>query len=256
MTKRQKFVLSSLILASGFLFLQFVDTDFRYHVIAGLVLLSVVFAFLSLRDGLDLNAELLVLILPGFFTAGVGLFYFLLPPNKIIGIPVLILYAIGVYALLLTANIYTVAASRTIGLLRAAHAVGFLLSLLTAFLLFDTLLSLRLNFAVNGLSVFILSLPLFLHGFWSIELEERISQEVLLMSGVFALVLGQIASVLSFWPVTVAVGSLALTTVVYLGLGLGQAKLQQRLFAKTTREYFLIGAVVFLTMFLTARWAG
>lgn len=257
MTKRQKFVLSSLLLASGFVLVQyFVETGFRYQTIGLLTLLTVIFSGWSLKDGLGRNATLLALVLPTFFTAGVGLFYFLLPTTIISAIPVLFLYVLGIYALLLTSNIYTVASARTIALLRAAHAVGFLLTLLSAFLLFDTIFSVRADFWVNGLAVGLVSFPLFLQGFWSIDLEHRLNSEILFPGIALAGVLGEIAAILSFWPVTVPVASLALTTVLYVGLGTGQAKLQQRLFARTTKEYFFVGAVVFLTMFLTARWAG
>lgn len=256
MTKRQKFVLSSLFLAIGFFLTQFVDLSWKYQAILGLSLFSVLLSVWSLSGGVGKNATALVLVLPAFFTAGVGLFYFLLPSTLLTRIPILILYALGIYALLLTANIYTVSTARTIALLRAAHAVGFLLTLLSAFLLFDTILSLRWDFWANGISSFLVALPLFLQGFWSIELEEKINRELLHLSLVAALVLGEIATVLSFWPITVPVGALAWTTVAYIILGLGQAKLQQRLFAKTVREYLFVGIAVFITMFLTAKWGG
>ncbi|MAG59329.1 hypothetical protein CMO96_00880 [Candidatus Woesebacteria bacterium] len=256
MTKRQKFVISSLLLVSGFFLIQFVDFDLRYQAIAGLTALSLVLTFWALREELGKDATLLALILPSFFTAGVGLFWFLLPTTLFIRIPILILYALGVYALFLTSNIYTVATDRTIALLRAAHAVGFLLTLVASFLLFDTVLSLRADFWVNGISAALISLPLLLQGFWSTELERSLSREVIYLSAGLALIVGQFATILSFWPVTVPVGALALTTVLYVGLGLGQAKLQQRLFDKTIRQYLLVGLIVFVTMFLTARWGG
>lgn len=260
MTKRQKFVLTSLVLAFGFFLVQFVEFEYHYPAIAGLTLAALSLCAWALKDGLSRNATLLTLVLPTFFTAGVGLFYFLLQTSGIVAIltriPVLIIYALGIYALLLTSNIYTVATVRTIQLLRAAHAVGFLLTLVSTFLLFDTVLSLRQPFFVNAFAMGLLSYPLFLQGLWSIELEGKLSREVKSVSLGFSLVLAQIAAILSFWPITVPVASLALTTVVYVGLGLGQAKLQQRLFSKTIREYFLVVLAVFVTMFLTAKWGG
>lgn len=256
MSKRQKFVLSSIILALGFFLIQFVGFERRFLAIGTLTLLSVGLSFWGLREGLGRDASLLTLILPAFFTAGIGLFYFLLPATILTRIPVLVLYALGTYALLLTSNIYTVATIRTIALLRAAHAVGFLLTLAAAFLLLNTLLSLRSSFWVNGVGGAAISFPLFLEGLWSIELERKLSREVLAVSLGFAALVGEIATILSFWPVSVAVGALALTTVVYVLLGLGQAKLQQRLFEKTIREYLLVGIIVFITMFLTAKWGG
>lgn len=256
MTKRQKFVLTSILLALGFFLTQFVDLSLKYHAITGLAVFSLALPLWSLRGGIGRDATALVLVLPALFTAGIGLFYFLLPSTLITRIPILFLYAVGIYALLLTANIYTVSTARTIALVRAAHAVGFLLALVTGFLLFDTLLSLRWDFWANGGVSFLIALPLLLQGFWSIELERQLSKEAFYLSLVTALVLSEIAAVLSFWPVSVPVGALALTTVLYISLGVGQAKLQQRLFAKTIREYLLVGAAVFATMFLTAKWGG
>ncbi|KKU80845.1 MAG: hypothetical protein UY08_C0008G0012 [Candidatus Gottesmanbacteria bacterium GW2011_GWA1_47_8] len=236
--------------------MQFFAIGLRYQVISGLTFMTLVFAVWALRDGLGRNATLLGLVLPTFFTAGVGLFYFLLPASVLSAIPVLVLYAIGIYALFLTSNIYTVATLRTIALLRAAHAVGFLLTLLTAFLLFDTIFSLKLNFGFNSLGTALIAFPMLLQGFWSIDLEHKLGKDVLYSALGGAVVVGELAMILSFWPITVPVASLTLTTVLYVVLGLGQAKLQQRFFARTIREYFLVGAVVLLTMFATARWAG
>lgn len=270
MTKRQKFVASSLLLLGGFFGVQFVDFSYRYFAIGALTLISLVISSWALKEGLRRNATLLVLVLPTLFTLGAQLFYLgletssfpsvsIMPPEYfkiVVQAVVHLVYAVGIYALLLTANIYTVAAARTIQLLRSAHAVGFVLTLVTTFFLFNTLWSFREWFWFNGLTTALVSFLLFLQGFWSVELEEQPSQEVLQLSGVWALVVGEIATILSFWPITVSVASLSATTAVYVGLGLGQAKLQQRLFAKTVKEYLLIGAIVSVTMFLTARWGG
>ena len=265
MTKRQKFVLSSLLLAAGFLGIQFVDFDYRYLSVGGLVFFSLLLCLWALKDGLGKNATLLSLVLPALFTGGAVLFFlglgdspFFLSLHEIfkIGIRILLVavYVIGIYALFLTSNIYNVATARTIQLLRAAHAVGFVLTLVTAFFLFNTILSLRPDFWFVGVGMGLVAFPLLLQGFWSIELEHSISREILYLSIGLSLVVSEIATILSFWPVTVPVGSLALTTILYMGLGLGQAKLQQRLFDKTVREYLLIGLFVFVIMFFTANW--
>lgn len=270
MTKRQKFVLSSLILLAAFFGVQFLDFSYRYYSIAGLAALSLLLSVWALKDSLSKNATLLVLILPVFFTFGVQIFYLgldlsvfpgflIFPPEYTIYFVKILMHAtyiIGIYALLLTANIYTVAAARTIQLLRSAHAVGFVLTLVTGFLLFNTIWSLRQPFWFNGISMGVISFLLLLQGFWSIELEEKIGRDLLGLTSGLALVVSQISIMLSFWPVTVSVASLAVTTAVYVLLGLGQAKLQQRLFSKTVKEYLFIGTIVATTMFFTARWGG
>lgn len=199
---------------------------------------------------------LLTLILPALFTAGVGVFWFLLPTSIFTRFPIIIFYGVGIYVLCLTSNIYTVAAIRTIALLRAAHGVGFVLTLVTSFLIYDAILSLRTLLPITWASVTALSFPLFFQGLWSASLEKEFSKDLVIYSALFSLIMGEIALSLYFWPVTVVVGSLFLTIAVYMLLGLGQAKIEGRLFSQTVREYLIVGVLVFIGMFFATRWGG
>lgn len=255
MSKRKRFILTSIILSLGFIGIQFLQNDLRFPAIGVLGLSTIGLFYWSLKEGLGRNMTLLTLILPTLFTLGVGVFWFLLPTNLLTRVPVLIMYGVGIYVLCLTMNIYTVSASvRTIALLRAARGVGFVLTLLTAFLVFDAIFSLRVFVAINALLVLIFTFPLFLQGFWAVELPEKFSKEVVVLSLVSALVCAQVIAALYFWPVTVVVGSLFLTATFYVLLGLGQSKLEGRLFSQTVREYLLLALFVFIGMFFATRW--
>jgi len=253
MTKRQRFVITSLLLSIGFVAMQIYGQN-RFITIAGLGVLTAVLFIWSLREGLGLNFTLLTIVLPVFFTLGVGLFWFLLPANIYAQIPIVFIYGLGIYALCLTANIYTVSAIRTIALLRAAHGVGFVISLFTLFLVYDAVLSLRANILFNGGMVAILSFPLFYQSFWSVGLKKIFGKEILTISLISSLIMGEIALSLYFWPVTLVVGSLFLTVAGYVLMGLGQAKLEGRLFTQTIREYLILGTLVFVGMFFATRW--
>ena len=254
MSKRQRFVISSALLSLGFVGLQFLEGSWRYSGIGGLALLTIILFAWSLKEGLSKNLTLLTLVLPAVFTLGVGLFWFLLPSSIIAKIPIVILYGLGIYALCLTANIYTVAAIRTIALLRSARGVGFVFTLLTAFLVFDTILSLKAQIWVNFILVVLLAFPLFLQGLWASTLEEHFSRDLLTSSLAFSLILGEMTVVLFFWPVTLVVGSLFLTVGLYMLLGLGQAKLEGRLYTQIIKEYLVIFLLVVLGMFIATRW--
>ncbi len=265
MTKRRRFLITSIILSLGFIAIQlittfkdglFVANQFRLLSIGALGLLTLILFSWSLKEGLGKNLTLLSLILPTFFTVGVGLFWFLLPSSVFARLPAVIFYGLGIYALCLTTNIYTVAAIRTIALLRAARGVGFVLTLVTSFLIFDTILSLKAPILITGLSVAAISFPLFLQGYWTVRLSAGISKELVLMSVISALIVGEVAVSLFFWPVTVVVGSLFLTVTAYMLLGLGQSKLEARLFVQTIREYLFVGILVFIGMFFATRWGG
>lgn len=256
LSKRKRFIVSSLVLSLGFLGIQFLDNRFRFPAIAALSLLTLALFYWSLREGLGRNMTLLSLVLPFLFTVGVGLFWFLLPASIFTRLPIMIFYGLGIYALCLTMNIYTVSAIRTIALLRAARGVGFVLSLITSFLVFDTILSLRISLPATSGLVALASFPLFMQGYWAIPLEMKFSWKLARMAIVATLVMGEVAISLYFWPVTVVVGSLFLTVAIYVLLGLGQARLEARLFSQTVREYLLVGLLVFLGMFVATRWGA
>jgi len=240
----------------GFIGVTFLDGQNRFLGIGLLAFVTVILFFWSLAEGLGRNAILLVLVLPMFFTLGVGLFWFLLPASIFSLLPVLILYGAGIYALCLTTNIYTVSAIRTIALVRAAKSVGFVLVLFTSFLLFDAILSTRLNVFFSSLLSFAVAFPLFLHGLWATRLTVELEKSVLTYSLIFSYMVAAISLSLYFWPITVIVGSLFFTVVVYVLLGLGQAKLEGKLFRQTIREYLIVGILVFLALVISAHWRG
>ncbi len=256
MSKRRRFILTSLLLSLGFVGIQYLPDTFRFVSIGLLGFLTLVLFIWSLSGGLGKDATLLTLVLPFFFTAGVGLFWFLLPSSVVTRIPVVILFGLGTYALCLTSNIYTVSAIRTIALLRTARGVGFVLTLFTFFLVYDTIFSLRLPGHLNFLVICTLSFLLFMQGFWSISLDRQVSKDMRNLSLISTLVIGEIALMLFFWPVSIVVGSLFLTSACYIILGLGQAYFEGRYFAQTVREYLLIGLAVFSGMLFATHWGG
>lgn len=254
LTKRRKFVLSAILLSLGLYLLEAIDFEWKYQAITVHSLLAGILTFWSLREAATGLSSVMTCILPIFFTAGVSLFYFLLPSSLLTIIPVILVYLVGMYALLLTENIFSVAAIRTINLFRSASAVGFFLTLLTSFFLFNAFLSLKLPFYYNFLAVILISFPITLAGLWTVKLEEKLNRDLIFSSLLFSLFLAEISLVISFWPVTVTVGSLFLTTCLYVFLGLGQAYFNERLFQKTILEYLSVALIVFLTLIIYTPW--
>lgn len=255
-SKRRKILLTSAILSLGFVGIQIFPDQYRFQAIGGLTILTAILFAVSLWEGLGMNMTLLTLILPTLFTLGVGMFWFLIPANIYAQIPVIILYGFGIYVLCLTMNIYTVATIRTIALLRAARGVGFVLTLLTSFLVYDAIFSLRAFLPFTAGLVGLISFPIFFQGLWAVPLEKEFSKDILYMALVSSLVIGELAMSLYFWPVTVVVGSLFLTVSLYLLLGLGQARLEGRFFTQTVKEYLVVGILVFIGMYLATRWGA
>lgn len=255
-TKEKKFIATSIILSLGFIAINFVGDSNRLIGIFALTFLTFILFIFSLWEGLGINATLLSLILPPLFTLGVGVFWFLIPTTIFARLPVVVLFGFGIYILCRTENIFTVSSLKTIPLFRAARSIGFILTFLTAFLLFNAIISIKAHIFVTSFGIFLVSLFLFLQGLWVslIEKKDLILDNMFLYSVLFALGISEISILLYFWPVTVVVGSIFLTTLLYVLLGLGQAQLEGRLFAKTIEEHLLVGAVVFTIMFLATHW--
>ena len=250
MTKRKKFVLVSCLLTFGLIGLQFIPLDRRYEAIIFFSFVSILLSIWALLSDLKGISWLTSMILPALYPASVGLFYFLLPENILFRTLLLSSFGLGMYALLLTENIYAVAANRTIQLVRAAHAVSLLLTVITAVFLIGTVFGLRLQFWVNGIMVIFILWPLFIKGLWSATTQKNISATVWLYSTILAIVGGEITMYIGFLPMTPLVAAILVSSYLYVTLGLMQQELQERLFSKMIQEYVWVGIIAFLAAML------
>jgi hypothetical protein len=253
-TKRKKFIISSVVLSLGLLGIQLVSLEARFLAIVLFGVVTYGVSAWALFEDLKGIEWFTILSLPSFYAIAVGMFYFLLPESTLSRLVILFLFGLGMYALYLTENIYSVAAIRTIQLLRAAHAVGFLMTILTSILLFNFIYSLKESFWVNASLVFLVSFPIMLQALWSIKLTRKLPFDVIIMAAGMAVVLSQIGMILSLLPVTVWIASLFLGTVVYVSLGLLQHALSERLFTRTIYEYVGVGVFVLGATLLVTPW--
>ena len=198
MSKRKRFVIVSFLLTLGLLGIQVVGIDRRYEAIIFFSGVSIILSAWALLSDLKGIEWLTVLSLPAVYPASVALFYFLLPESIISKIILLGLFGFGMYALLLTENIYSVAAIRTIQLLRAAHAVGFLITILTAIFLTGTLLSLRQDFWINAIGVGLIIFILLVQGLWSATLSPRLPRSIIAVSAALSIMAGILTAAMGF----------------------------------------------------------
>lgn len=255
LTKRRKFLIVSLLLTLGLWIIQSLSVEARYTAIVVLAILSAGLTGWSLIKDLRGVAWVLDLILPTLYPTVVAVFYFLLPQASVTRWIVLLVFSISMYGLLLTANIFAVAAIRTIQLLRAARAVGFLLSILTAALFFHVIYSLHLPLLVVVGLVYLVTYPILLQGIWSYTLHTDISRD-LLSAAIGALVVAELALAISFWLIDPPLASVMLSMATYVIMGLFQHEAEGRLFPRTVSEFVGFSTIVFLVVVVTtvARW--
>lgn len=255
MTKRRKFLLVSILLSFGLLIVQRLPVESRYSAIGFFAVSAYLLTAWSLLKDLHGINWLINLILPTLYPVSVALFYFLLPQAAMTRTIVVLLFGISMYGLLLTVNIFAVATTRTIQLLRAARAVGFLLSILTSAFLFHVIFSLRVAMWIVGLLVFAVSLPILWQGVWSYVVSNEVKREFYYaLPG--ALVIAEMSIALSFWLIEVPLASVMLAMGMYVTLGLFQHDMEGRLFSRTIQEYLGFAAIVFavVTSAVFFRW--
>jgi len=255
MTKRRKFLIVSILLSFGLLIVQRLPVESRYSAIWFFAIAAYLLTAWSVFKDLHGVNWVVNLILPTFYPVAVALFYFLLPQAVLTRTIVTLLFAISMYALLLTVNIFVVATIRTIQLLRAARAVGFLLSILTSAFLFHVIFSLGISGWLVGLLVFAISLPILWQGVWSYVASMTVKREFY-YGLVGAVVISEMAIALSFWLIEVPLASIVLAMGMYVILGLFQHDLEGRLFSRTIQEYLSFAGIVFFVVTTTVimRW--
>lgn len=255
LTKREKIIITSGILSLGLISTQLVPFYLTYRFIGGLTVLAYFLSLWALWEGVDKLKAVVLMILPTLFTLAIASYYFLLPVRWLTRLPVAIIFGLIFYTLLLSQNVFNVASIRTIPLYRVASTTIFVLTLVTAYLLFNVLFSFDLLFLWNGAAIFLLSFPLVLQVVWSIEME-GLSRSVWVYSVVIALVVGEVGLVLSFWPISNSLASLILATVLYITLGITTHSFRDRLSRGVVYEYLGWGVLIFLVALFTTSWRG
>lgn len=254
MRRRQKFVLSSVLLAIGLIGVQLVPLQWRAMSVFAFAVLAYLLAAWSMFDNLDGVEWLTIVPLPSLYGLAVASFYFLLPESWVARSVILAVFGTGMYALFLAGNIFTIAKVRSIQLLKAAQATLFFFSLIAALLAFNTLFSLGLMFYWNGLVAMLIAVLLSFPFYWSIRLEKGISREVTALTLRTGVLLGFLAVILSFYPASLWPLSLLLMTAMYSLMGMSQTALEEKLYANTVREYVAVFVGVVMVFFVLMQW--
>ncbi len=256
MSKRQKIVVTTIFgsaLIFGAMLTNIGPGLVEVVVVTGLVYLLSAWALQPGLTGIEYST---LLALPTLLTAGVTLTAQVenLPiPGKYF-LP--LGYGAALYLTLLAENIFNVSASRGIPLLRAAQTIGYLLTLGTGFLVSGLLFSRHFPSWLNFLAMFVVGGAAVGQALWQVTLDETNRIKLVLGSLVSALCIGELALVISFWPVHPLAAGLALTTMLYLLIGLIQHDWQENLNKRAVLEYLLVGIAVLLLLVFTTSWSA
>jgi hypothetical protein len=248
-SKRQKFIAAVIILSLGLFSSEYILGKSAISIVFILSILTSVFLYIGLRNDLKENFNLQVFILPFFYSLAVGLFYLLVPARLLTRVGITSLYAVGLYSLFLSQNIFTVSSIRTIALLSGARTVSLVLTLLSYFFLSNVVFSFHINVFITLLIIFIYTFLIVLQAIWTYTLEKNPLPEIF-WSLSLTICLVEIAFFLWFRPGSPTVLALFLSAIFYVLIGLTHAWFEKRLFRGVILEYFWLTVVSFIFLVL------
>ena len=254
LSKRQKFVISVLVLSAGLFISEFFSGLPLILIAVFLSILTTVFLYFSLYDDIKGTFFYPIFILPFFFTAAFVLFYPLIPARLLTRLVVTPFYAFGLYSLFLTQNIYAVSTIRTINLLRSARIVSFVLTIIVLFLMTNVIFSLRLPIYVSPFIIFTIVFLLNSQSLWVYSLNREFLPEAFFLSGLTSLSLTELSIVLNLWPINASIYSIFLTGIFYAYSGLAHAWVEKRLFRGVLWEYIWVGFLAVLILIFFSKW--
>ena len=248
-SKRQKFIISVIVLSVGLFSSEYILGRSAIYMVFVLSILTSVFLYIGLREDLKENFSWQVFILPFFYSLAVGLFYLLVPARLITRIGMTSLYALGLYSLYLSQNIFTVSSIRTIALLSGARTVSLVLTLLSFFFISNVVFSFHINVFITLLLIFIYSFLIVLQAIWTYTLEKSFLSEIFWTLSL-TICLSEVALFLWFRPGSPTVLALFLSAIFYVLIGLTHAWFEKRLFRGVILEYFWVTAISFIFLVL------
>lgn len=251
--KRQRLVVAVVILS----ILLFVSEHFLgksgIFIIIALSILTDIFLYISLRSDLKENFSWNIFILPFFFSLAFGLFYLIVPARMLTRIIMTTLYAVGLYSLFLSQNIFTVSSIRTIALVSGARTVSFSLTLLAYSFLSNVIFTFHFNIFLTLVLVFAYTFPLVMQSLWVYTLEKSIKTNIFWVFFISFCLL-QVTLLLWFWPSTPTIIALFLSGIFYTLIGLTHVWFEKRLFRSVILEYAWVTFIAFAALVLFTPW--
>ena len=252
--KRQRLISAVLFLSLGLFVSEHLLGKSGIFIVFALSVLTDVFLFIALFRDLRENFSWQVFILPFFYSLAFGLFYLLVPARFMTRIIMTSLYAVGLYSLFLSQNIFTVSSIRTIALLSSARTVSFAIALLSFFFLTNVVFSLHTNLFINSFLIFSFTLPMVASSIWMYTLEKNIFSNFI-WTIFLTIAIFESSIMLWFWPSTPTLIALFLTGIFYTVVGISAAWFEKRLFRGVMLEYFWVAIVTFVVLILFTIWS-
>ena len=252
--KRQRTVVATLLLTMGMLIATFLDYQDALIYLPFYLLYSYILIYLAILENINKWEKILLFLAPLVFELSIFLFYFFVPARWLTRIPFLVIFAICIYALLLSQNIFNVGVEKSIALVRAAFNINFLLMTITSMIANIIILNLDLPIWLYIIAIGVVHFPILWQFIWSVAPSEEFKKWDVKYAFIVCVILSELMMILIFIPLQRQVMALVITSVFYSLSGLLQAYLQERLFKERVREFVGVLVIVSIMALFSARW--
>ncbi len=264
-TKRQKFALGVLIMSISLFILEHFLRESAIFFVILLSFFADLFLYIGLNNDLKGNFYPQILILPFFYTLAFGLFFPLIPARLITELSLTLAFAIGLYSIFLSQNIFIVSSIRTIALLSSARTVTFVISLLTFLFLTIVVFSLHINVIFVLALILLYSFPLILQSIWTYTLDKSLRSNLVYIF-LLTICVAEVSALLWFWPDKSSLQILSslypppilisafLTGFFYIIVGLSHLWFEKRFFRSTLWGYLWVAVLVFVILVAFTSW--
>jgi len=238
----------ALILSLLLFVTQVVDISFRYVAITVFAVVTYLLSSWALIEDLQKHEYFTVLSLPTFYALSIALFNLFVPETWVSRVVLFVFFALGMYAILLSSNIFSVAKARTIQLLYAAQTISLFFTLIISFLFVSIIFVLKLPVWLTVPLVGVTHFPLVFSSIWSINLNSKLDRQELTIALLPTLVVMQFSLVFCFLPLDDWLIALLVMSLLYLYLNFTHSYLKGRLFDNTIKEYLMVAASIWVLM--------
>ena len=252
--KRQRLLMAVAIVVGFNLIVVLFPLSIAVYLLPLEILIVYLSTYIALLEDIEHIEWFVLFILPIYLAVSLVLFYYLLPVRWLTRIPFLAVLGVGMYASMLSVNIFNVGVEKSLPLYRAAYSVSNFLSLLIFFLFFTVLFSFRLHFLLNGFISLLLSWPLLFHNLWAANPKAVLEERVYKFATIIAILLAVAVLALNFMPIRTNIFALYAVAIVYLLSGLTQEIMTNTVFKERVKEYLIVFGMLSLLVFLTANW--
>ncbi|MCL5004056.1 MAG: hypothetical protein M1352_02180 [Patescibacteria group bacterium] len=251
MSKRNRFLLFTIVLTFLLTLVPIAPKVWQFPAVIALAVTAVLFALLNLFEFLEGIEFFTLLAMAGLLTLGMGatLLHF---PNFSLAFRIVFygIFFVLYYTTILSMNIFNVANEQPIPLLRAAYTAAFLVTVFCTLPLFTVLYKFYWGLLWDSLVIFAVAFILSFQSLWTVFLPREENRMVFVSSLIVALILTETSIVFSFFPLETFFRSLTLSAFFYIYLGFAHQHLKKTLTLRNVAEYFLVGILVVLGVFL------